>query len=264
MYGPFASYSGRVKEVYLPEDGPTELGANVSIADAEWAEQEAQRADSQLGLVLWTDGSQDENGGVECAVVWMKERRWAGRKVHMGFFRRGVRDDRARFGSGSGTGQATQARQGPHLHGCSGCDYADDARRPWPRTDLHPSGEAGDSSPAQTGTCRRDRDPLVPGAQRSPRKRGRGRVGQIGRHGPDDHGVEWLALADGTQLPARLTSLAHLGRRASEKKWPAARSWYEQRHLNKGYVLLNAIMNKQKKVRILAPAGICMYGEDCS
>jgi len=35
---------------------------------------------------------------------------------------------------------------------------------------------------------------------------------------PDDHGVEWLARADGTRLPARPTSLAHLRRRASEKK----------------------------------------------
>jgi len=79
----FSEYSGWVEEIYLPEDGPTELVANVTIADAEWAEQEARRADSQPGLVLWTDGSRDENGGV---VVWRKGRRWAGRKVHMGFF----------------------------------------------------------------------------------------------------------------------------------------------------------------------------------
>ena len=26
---------------------------------------------------------------------------------------------------------------------------------------------------------------------------------------PDDHGVDWLALADGTRLPARPASLAH-------------------------------------------------------
>jgi len=58
----FSEYSGQVEETYLPEDGPTELGANVSIADAEWAEQGARRADSQPGLVLWTDGSRDENG----------------------------------------------------------------------------------------------------------------------------------------------------------------------------------------------------------
>jgi len=33
------------------------------------------------------------------------------------------------------------------------------------------------------------------------------------------------------------TSLAHLRRRASEKKWPEARAWCERRNLNKGYVL---------------------------
>jgi len=35
---------------------------------------------------------------------------------------------------------------------------------------------------------------------------------------PDDHGVEWLTLADGTRLPERPTSLARLTRRVSEKK----------------------------------------------
>ena len=53
-----------MEEISLPEDGPTEFGANISIADAEWAEQEARRADSQPGPVLWTDGSRDENGAV--------------------------------------------------------------------------------------------------------------------------------------------------------------------------------------------------------
>jgi len=82
----FSEYSGRVEEVFLPKDGPTELGANISIADAEWAEQEAMRADSQPGLVLWTGGSRDENGAVRYAVVWKKGRSWAGKKAHMGFF----------------------------------------------------------------------------------------------------------------------------------------------------------------------------------
>ena len=54
---------------------------------------------------------------------------------------------------------------------------------------------------------------------------------------PDDHGVEWLTLADGTRATQRATSLAHLRRRASEKKWPEARAWCERRNLNKGYVL---------------------------
>jgi len=74
------------REIFLPEDGPTELGANVSIADAEWAEQEARRANSQPGLVLWTDGSRDENRAVGYTVVWKKGRSWAGRKAHMGSF----------------------------------------------------------------------------------------------------------------------------------------------------------------------------------
>ena len=54
---------------------------------------------------------------------------------------------------------------------------------------------------------------------------------------PDDHRVEWLTHADGTQMTQRATSLAHLRRRATEKKWPEARSWCERRNLNGGYVL---------------------------
>ena len=78
---------GRVEETYLPEDGPTELEASISIADAEWAKQEAMKADSQPGLTLWTDGSRDANGAVGYAVVWRKGRtRWAGRKVHLGYY----------------------------------------------------------------------------------------------------------------------------------------------------------------------------------
>jgi len=53
-----------VKEIFLPEDGSTELGASISMANAEWVEQEARRADSQPGLVLWTDGAWGENGAV--------------------------------------------------------------------------------------------------------------------------------------------------------------------------------------------------------
>jgi len=77
----FSDYSGRVEEIVLPEDGPTELDAAITVADAAWAEQEARKADSQPGLTLWTDGSRDENGGTGYAVVWRKGRTWAGRKV---------------------------------------------------------------------------------------------------------------------------------------------------------------------------------------
>src|ERR1700704_4521680 len=54
---------------------------------------------------------------------------------------------------------------------------------------------------------------------------------------PNEHGVEWLPRDEGTRRPKRPTSLAHLRRRASEKKWPEARSWCERRNLNQGYVL---------------------------
>jgi len=48
----------------------------------------------------------------------------------------------------------------------------------------------------------------------------------------------WVTLANGDRLlPSRPTSLAHLKRSASEKKWPEARSWCERRRLNKGPVL---------------------------
>jgi len=79
-------YTMRVEEIYLLEDGPTEVGARTSIADAEWAEQEAWKAESQPGLVLWTDGSRDENGAVGYAVAWWKRQSWAGRKAHMEYY----------------------------------------------------------------------------------------------------------------------------------------------------------------------------------
>jgi len=84
--GSFSEHSGQVEEIYLPEDGPAELGAYTSIADAEWAGQEARKADFQSGLVLWAYGSRDENGAVGYAVAWRKGRSWAGRKTHMGFY----------------------------------------------------------------------------------------------------------------------------------------------------------------------------------
>ena len=34
----FSEHSGQVEEIYLSEDGQTEIGACISIADVEWAE----------------------------------------------------------------------------------------------------------------------------------------------------------------------------------------------------------------------------------
>jgi len=70
VWPPSASTPTGERDIFLPEDGPTELGSNISIADAEWADQGARRADSgQPGLVLWTDGSRDESGAVGYAVA---------------------------------------------------------------------------------------------------------------------------------------------------------------------------------------------------
>jgi len=63
-----------------------------------------------------------------------------------------------------------------------------------------------------------------------------GQAGQAASE-PDDHGVEWLAYANGVRRPLPPTFLAHLKRRVSEKKWPESRSWCERRQLNRGYVL---------------------------
>ena len=53
-----------MEEICLPEDGPIELGADISVVDAERAEQEARRAEFQPWLACWADGSRDENGAV--------------------------------------------------------------------------------------------------------------------------------------------------------------------------------------------------------
>ena len=78
----------------------------------------------------------------------------------------------------------------------------------------------------------------MPSAQGYPRERGGGWLTKQAASEPDGHGVEWLKHPDKYGRRAMPpTSLAHLRRRASEKKWPEARSWCERRHLNKGYVL---------------------------
>ena len=118
----FSDYSGRAEEIVLPEEGPTELYAAITVAEAAWAEQEARKADGQPELTLWTDGSRDDNGGTGYAVVWRKGRTWAERKVHMWYFQETYDAECAaiacaRSGSGIGAGKASQTRQGPHLHG---------------------------------------------------------------------------------------------------------------------------------------------------
>jgi len=77
--------------------GPIELGADISVADAGWAKQEARRAEFQPGLAYWTAGGwiprrRERVGGVRGGV---EERTELGRKevphgLLPGGLRRGV------------------------------------------------------------------------------------------------------------------------------------------------------------------------------
>jgi len=115
----FSEYSGRVEEIYLPEDGPSELGANTAIADAEWAEQEAREADFQPGLVLWTDGSRDENGAAGYAVAWRKGRIWAGRKTHIGYYQGAYGAECAAIARALEVAAERAKRRRADLYGCN-------------------------------------------------------------------------------------------------------------------------------------------------
>jgi len=115
----FSKYSRRVEEIFLPEDGPTELGANISIADA------MGRAGGEGGLptgVGALGGSRDENGavGVRGGVEEGTGAGPGGRPTWDSFrsirIRRGVRRHCTHLSGGSGAIQAAQARQSPHLH----------------------------------------------------------------------------------------------------------------------------------------------------
>jgi len=132
-----------------------------------------------------------------------------------------MRGDCASVGGGSVTGQATQAWQGSYLHGCAGRDRADE---PGP-------GQTYAIQARQAIAILRKQEPAVETEIRwSPAHKGipgnevADKWAKLAGSEPDDHGMEWMTLADGTRLPVRPTSLARLRRGASEKKWPEARS----------------------------------------
>ena len=206
----FSEYSGRVEEIYLPEDGPAELGAHTSIADAEWAEQEARKADFQPGLVLWTDGSRDENGAVGYAVAWRKGRSWAGRKTHMGYYKEAYdaecaaieralevaaeRAKRRRLGrmriftdAQAAITRMTHDEPGP------GQTYALQARKA-----IAALREREAAIEIEIRWCPAHKG--IPGNEIAD-----GWAKQAASE-PDDHGIEWLARADGTRL-ARTTDI---------------------------------------------------------
>jgi len=203
-----------VEEIYLPEDGPTELEASVSIADVEWVEQEARRADSQPVLVLRTDGSRDENGAVGYAVVWRKGRRWAGRKVHMGYYQGAYGAECAATARALAVaaGWATLGRV--HI-------FTDAQAAIARMTHDEPGpGQTYAIQARQAIAILRKQDPSVeielrwcPAHKGIPGNEVADKWAKLAASEPDDHGVEWMTLADGTWLPVRPTSLAHLGRK---------------------------------------------------
>jgi len=171
--------------------------------------------DGQPGLTLWTDGSRDENGAVGYAVAWRNGQSWVRRKAHMGYYQEAYDAE-----------CAVIARA---------LDVAAD-RAKW-----HKLGRVRIFTDAQAALKRMTYDEPGPGQTYALQARqaiAALRKRKPAASEPDDHGVEWLKHADKygrRALPP--TSLAHLRRRASEKKWPEARSWCERRHLNKAYVL---------------------------
>jgi len=177
----FSEYFGRVEEIYLPEDGPSELGANIAIAEAEWAEQEARKADFQPGLVLWTDGSRDENGPAGYAVAWREGRSWAGRKTHMGYYQEAYDAECAAIARAlEVAAERAKRRRLGRVRIFTDAQAAITRMthdEPGLRPDLRPTGEEGDRSLARAGSCHRDRDPLVPSTQGHSRQRDCGRLG---------------------------------------------------------------------------------------
>jgi len=212
----FSQYSGWMEEIYLPEDGPTELEASVTIADVEWAEQEARRADGQPGLTLWMAGSRDENGGTGYAVVWRKRRKWAGRKVHMGYYREAYNAECAAIvrALAVAVGQAKRNNFG--------------------RVRIFTNAQAAitrltndEPGPGQTHAIQarqaieilRKQEPAVeieilfcPAHKGIPGNEVADEWAKLAASEPDDHDVEWLTFADATRATQRATSLAHLRR----------------------------------------------------
>ena len=173
-----------MEEICLPEDGPTELEASVSIADAEWAEQEARRTDGQPGLTLWTDGSRDEDGGTGYAVVWRKGRSWAGRKVHMGYFQEAYDAECAAIARALAVAAGRAKR-----HKLGKVRIFTDAQAAITRMthDEPGPGQTYAIEARQAIAILRRQEPAIEieirwcPAHKDPRKRGRGQVGQAGR-----------------------------------------------------------------------------------
>jgi len=173
------------------------------------------------GLVLWTDGSRDENGGTGYAVVWRKRRRWAGRKVHMGYFQEAYDAECAAIARALAVA-AGQAKR----HKLGRVRIFTDAQAAITRM-THDKPGPGQTYAIQARLAiaiLRKQEPVIeieirwcPAHKGIPGKEVADKWAKLAASEPDDHGVEWLTLADGTRATQRATSQAHLRRRATEK-----------------------------------------------
>jgi len=121
----------RCEKTVLHEDTPLEAGIVAYEREAAKIEAENPRP----GLVMWTDGSRQDNGACGYSVVWGKGcHYWRGVKTHMGFnqgIRCRMRGDCEGAGPGGRAMEAT--REGHDLDRCTGRRhmYADMRGGPW-------------------------------------------------------------------------------------------------------------------------------------
>ena len=154
----FSEYSGRVEEMFLPEDGspsPTRNGRSMG---------QGERTPNQG----WCSGGRvlgrERGGGVR------------GRKAHMGFFQEAYGVECAAIACAlAAAAERAKRRKLGRVRNFTDVQ-ADGSRRARAGPDLR--HEEGDSSAARVGAFCRDRDPLLPRAQRDPRERDRGRMSQ--------------------------------------------------------------------------------------
>ena len=142
--------------------------------------------------------------------------------ILLGGIRRGVRGHRACSQGSGGPLETAGTRLGTDIHGCSSGNDAHEPRRTPPRPDLRRALQAREAI-----TTLRKQEPTIeieirwcPARKGIPGNEIADEWAIQAASEPDEHGVEWLWHVDrvGRRAPPA-TSLAHLRRGASEKKW---------------------------------------------
>ena len=182
--------------------------------------------------MLWTDGSRDENVVVGYAMAWRKGQSWAGSKAHMGYYKilqGGIRRRmRTHWATLDVAADRAKRRQPGRVR------IFTDAQASIKRM-THDEPGPGKTYTLQAGqaiAALRKQEPAVeleirwcPAHKGIPGNEVADGWAKQAASEPDGHGVKWLKRADKYGRRAMSpTSLVHLRRRASEKKWPEARS----------------------------------------